>query len=118
MRGHILTPSQTNGTVPVYSSIIAAAPAATFGAMTDSWSRPVTVEEMYGEWDYDAAVAALDRSLGPRPSTSVLYVVLDIGGHEGQHAVLMAERTARGPSHPWSASDHVDRDSTVSVPIP
>ena len=67
------------------------------------WTRPVTVEEMYGEWDYDAAVAALDRSLNPRPSISVLDyvgslgigegdVVLDIGGREGQHAVVMAER--------------------------
>jgi cyclopropane fatty-acyl-phospholipid synthase-like methyltransferase len=63
----------------------------------------VTVDEMYGDWDYDAAVAALDRSLSPRPSASLLDVVgslgmgpgdivLDIGGREGQHALSMAER--------------------------
>ncbi len=58
---------------------------------------------MYGDWDYDSAVAALNRSLSPRPATSILDVVgslgvgrgdvvLDIGGREGQHALLMAER--------------------------
>lgn len=63
----------------------------------------MTVAEMYGDWDYEAAVAALDRSLDPRPSISILDVVgslgigaddvvLDIGGREGQHALLMAER--------------------------
>ncbi len=71
--------------------------------MSGTWSRSVTVDEMYGEWDYDAAVAALDRSLAPRPSTSIIDVVasvgvdaddvvLDIGGREGQHALMMAER--------------------------
>lgn len=71
--------------------------------MSDPWAKPVTVAEMYGEWDYEAAVAALDRSLHPRPAVSVLDevaslgvgpddVVLDIGGREGQHALLMAER--------------------------
>lgn len=59
--------------------------------------------EMYGDWDYDGAVAALERSLDPRPAAAVLDVVaslgvgpgdvvLDIGGREGQHALLMAER--------------------------
>jgi cyclopropane fatty-acyl-phospholipid synthase-like methyltransferase len=71
--------------------------------MSASWSKPVTVEEMYGDWDYDAAVAALDRSLSPRPGTALFDVVgsigvgpddvvLDIGGREGQHALVMAER--------------------------
>ena len=71
--------------------------------MSDSWSKPVTVDEMYGDWDYEAAVEALDRSLSPRSSVSILDVVeslgvgpddtvLDIGGREGQHALLMAER--------------------------
>lgn len=71
--------------------------------MSDAWTKPVTVEEMYGDWDYEAAVAALDRSLSPRPSMSIFDVVeslgigpeelvLDIGGREGQHALLMAER--------------------------
>lgn len=71
--------------------------------MNEPWSRPVTVEEMYGDWDYEAAVVALDRSLSPRPSASIFDVVgavgvgagdvvLDIGGREGQHGLVMAER--------------------------
>ncbi len=71
--------------------------------MNDTWSKPVTVEQMYGDWDYESAVAALDRSLSPRPGTSIIDVVgslgvgpgdvvLDIGGREGQHCLMMAER--------------------------
>ena len=71
--------------------------------VSESWSRSMTVEEMYGDWDYDAAVAAVDRSLSPRPAASLFDlvdslgvgpgdVVLDIGGREGQHALVMAER--------------------------
>ncbi len=71
--------------------------------MSYSWSKPVTVEEMYGEWDYEAAVTVLDRSLAPRPTVAIFDVVgslgvgpgdtvLDIGGREGQHALLMAEK--------------------------
>ena len=71
--------------------------------MDETWTQPVTVETMYGDWDFETAVAALDRSLNPRPSIAVLDyieplgvgsgdVVLDIGGREGQHAVVMAER--------------------------
>lgn len=71
--------------------------------MSDGWSRPVTVDEMYGDWDDEAAVAALDRSLGPRRSTALLDVVgslgvgpgdvvLDIGGRDGAHALMMADR--------------------------
>ena len=71
--------------------------------MSGSWSQPVTVDEMYGDWDYDAAVEALDRSLSPRPTVAIFDLVaslgvgpgdtvLDIGGREGQHALLMAER--------------------------
>lgn len=71
--------------------------------MSGDWDRPVTVDDMYGDWDYDAAVEALERSLSPRSSASILdvvasvgvdptSVVLDIGGREGQHALQMAER--------------------------
>jgi ubiquinone/menaquinone biosynthesis C-methylase UbiE len=70
--------------------------------MVDQWSEPVTVDEMYGEWDYEAAVEVLSRTLDPRPSTSLFDTieslgidesgaVLDIGGREGGHALLMAE---------------------------
>ena len=69
----------------------------------DQWSGPVTVDEMYGEWDWEAAVAAVDRSLEPRPSSSILDlfgalgpgsgdVVLDIGGRDARHGLEMAER--------------------------
>ncbi len=71
--------------------------------MGEKWSGPVTVQEMYGDWDYDAAVELLDRSLDPRPSTSLFdtvgalgigadSVVLDIGGRDGSHSLVMAER--------------------------
>jgi SAM-dependent methyltransferase len=71
--------------------------------MDDEWTQPVTVEEMYGEWDYEAAVEALNRSLNPRRGTALFDtvasvgvgdrdVVLDIGGREGRDALAMAER--------------------------
>jgi cyclopropane fatty-acyl-phospholipid synthase-like methyltransferase len=72
--------------------------------MTDeAWSGPVTVEQMYGDWDWEAAVAAVDRSLDPRPSSSIFDIleslgvgpgdrVLDIGGRDGRHGLIMAER--------------------------
>lgn len=67
------------------------------------WSRPVTVDEMYGDWDWEAAVAAVDRSLDPRPGASIIDmlgalgpgqgdVVLDIGGRDAQHGLEMASR--------------------------
>jgi SAM-dependent methyltransferase len=73
------------------------------GMMNDQWSKPVTVDEMYGDWDWDAAVAAVDRSLDPRPSSSILDmfgalgpgpgdVVLDIGGRDARLGLQMAER--------------------------
>ncbi len=73
------------------------------GMDNDQWSEPVTVEEMYGDWDWEAAVAALDRSLGPRPGSSIIDmfgalgpgqddVVLDIGGRDGDNGLKMAER--------------------------
>lgn len=67
------------------------------------WPNPVTVEEMYGDWDYPTAVEVLDRSLHPRPSSSLFdiietlgignaHAVLDIGGREGRDALHLAER--------------------------
>ena len=69
----------------------------------DQWSDPVTVDEMYGDWDWDAAVAAVDRSLDPRPSSSIIDMfgalgpgpgdlVLDIGGRDASHALEFADR--------------------------
>ena len=71
--------------------------------MSYDWDDPVSVDEMYGEWDYEAAKEALARSLEPRPGTSFLDtigglgigegdVVLDIGGREGRDCLDLAER--------------------------
>ncbi len=71
--------------------------------MSYDWDGPVTVDEMYGEWDYESAKQALGRSLDPRPGTSFLDtigeldigegdVVLDIGGREGRDCLDLAER--------------------------
>jgi len=68
-----------------------------------NWSRPVTVEEMYGDWDWEAAVELVGASLNPRQSTAIFDtveslgigsddVVLDIGGRDGSHGLVMAER--------------------------
>jgi SAM-dependent methyltransferase len=73
------------------------------GMTNKLWTEPVTVEEMYGDWDWEAAVAAVDRSLDPRPSSSMIDmfgalgpgpgdVVLDIGGRDARHGLEMAER--------------------------
>jgi cyclopropane fatty-acyl-phospholipid synthase-like methyltransferase len=58
---------------------------------------------MYGDWDWEAAVELVGESLNPRTSRSIFDtvgslgvgpsdVVLDIGGRDGSHALLMAER--------------------------
>lgn len=63
----------------------------------------MSVEEMYGDWDYEAAVKILERSLSPRSSMSLFDtvdslgvgagdLVLDIGGRDGRHSLVMAER--------------------------
>jgi SAM-dependent methyltransferase len=73
------------------------------GMTNKQWSEPVTVDEMYGEWDWEGAVNAVDRSLDPRPSSSIIDmfgalgpgpgdVVLDIGGRDARHGLEMAER--------------------------
>lgn len=75
----------------------------TDASISESPGRPITVDEMYGDWDLDPVLEALDRSLSPRPSSSLLDLVgdagagpgdtvLDIGGREGQHALAMAEK--------------------------
>jgi ubiquinone/menaquinone biosynthesis C-methylase UbiE len=67
------------------------------------WSTPITVEEMYGAWDYEAAVEALERSLNPRSAQTIFDTVqslgigaddtvLDIGGRDGFHGLGMAGR--------------------------
>ncbi len=71
--------------------------------MVDNWSNPLRVEEMYGDWDYEGAVEVLERSLSPRRGKSIFDtvaalgigsddVVLDIGGRDGTHGLVMAER--------------------------
>ncbi len=73
--------------------------------MTDEWTTPLTVEQMYGDWDveWDEAMALTDRSLNPRSKTSMYdtlatlgldagSVVLDIGGRDGAAGLEIAER--------------------------
>lgn len=73
--------------------------------MTDDLTRPITNEEMYGDWgvDWDDLVAIADRSVEPRSRTSIYDTfgglgvtegddVLDIGGRDGAQALELAER--------------------------
>jgi SAM-dependent methyltransferase len=73
--------------------------------MTNEWTTPLTVEQMYGHWDveWDEAMALTDRSLDPRPRTSIYdtlatlgldaeSVVLDIGGRDATDGLAIAER--------------------------
>lgn len=73
--------------------------------MTDEWTDPLTVEQMYGEWgvEWDDAMALTDRSLDPRPRTSIYdtlvnlrlgadHTVLDIGGRDASDALALVER--------------------------
>lgn len=73
--------------------------------MTNEWTDPLTVEQMYGEWgiEWEDAMALTDRSLDPRPSTSIYDtlgalgvdegdVVLDIGGRDARDGLAIAER--------------------------
>ena len=41
--------------------------------MNDEWTTPLTVEQIYGDWDveWDEAMALTDQSLDPRPKTSM-----------------------------------------------
>jgi len=71
----------------------------------DEWTAPLTVEQMYDYWDveWDEAMALTDRSLNPRPKTSMFdtlstlgvgnkTVVLDIGGRDATDGLAMAGR--------------------------
>lgn len=73
--------------------------------VADESTAPLTVEQMYGNWDveWDAAIATVDRSLGPRPRTSIYdalaalgpgvgHVVLDVGGRDAADGLAIAER--------------------------
>ena len=73
--------------------------------MADDFTTPVTVEEMYGDWgiEWEDVVAMTDRSLDPRPRTSMYDTlgdlgigensyVLDIGGRDAAQALDVAER--------------------------
>ena len=74
-------------------------------AVTDEWTAPLTVEQLYDYWDvdWDDAMALTDRSLDPRPSSAIFDilatlgprsddVVLDIGGRDAEHGLIIAER--------------------------
>lgn len=73
--------------------------------MDDDFNRPLSVEEMYGDWgiEWEDAVAMAERSLDPRPRTSLYDTfgtlgvgeagyVLDIGGRDAAQALDLAER--------------------------
>ena len=73
--------------------------------MADEWTTPLTVEQMYGYWDvdWDEAMALTDRSLDPRPKTSIYDtlstlgledgdLVLDVGGRDAADGLAIAER--------------------------
>jgi ubiquinone/menaquinone biosynthesis C-methylase UbiE len=73
--------------------------------MTDEWTEPLTVEQIYDYWDvdWDEAMALADLSLHPRPKDSIFdtlstlgvedrSVVLDIGGRDAADGLAMAER--------------------------
>jgi ubiquinone/menaquinone biosynthesis C-methylase UbiE len=73
--------------------------------MTNEWIAPLTVDQMYDYWDvnWEEAMALTDRSLNPRPKSSIFDtlstlgvgagdVVLDIGGRDAAEGLVMAER--------------------------
>lgn len=73
--------------------------------MTDEWTTPLTVEQMYDYWDldWDEAMALTDMSLHPRPKDSIFDTlstlgvgdessVLDIGGRDATDGLAIAER--------------------------
>ena len=71
----------------------------------DDFITPITVEQMYGDWEveWEDAVAIADRSLDPRPRTSMYATlgalgigrddyVLDIGARDAAQSLDLAER--------------------------
>lgn len=92
-------PIRSGQTVPV------AGRPGTVAGMGDNFSTPLTVEQIYGDWDieWEDALAIADRSLDPRPRTSIYDTfgtlglgegdhVLDIGGRDAAQALDLAER--------------------------
>lgn len=71
----------------------------------NDFTTPLTVEQMYGDWgfEFEDAVALTDRSLGPRPRTSMYDTfgtlgigsggyVLDIGARDAAQSLELAGR--------------------------
>ena len=75
--------------------------------MADEWTAPLTIEQMYGDWEVecDEAMALTDRSLNPRSKTSIYDTLsalapslgdgdldLDVGGRDATDGLAIAER--------------------------
>ncbi len=73
--------------------------------MAYDFTTPISIEQMYGDWpiEWEDALALTERSLGPRPRTSMYDTVgalgvgagdhlLDIGGRDSAQALDLAER--------------------------
>ena len=73
--------------------------------MTDDLTRPLTVEDMYGDWpvEFEEALEIAERPIAARPRTSMYDTfgdlgvgegdhVLDIGGRDSAQALDLAER--------------------------
>lgn len=73
--------------------------------MVDDFTTPITVEQMYGDWEieWEDVLALADRSLDPRPASVLFEIfgalgvdqgdhVLDIGGRDSAQALVLAER--------------------------
>ena len=67
------------------------------GSVPSDWTRPITVDEMYGDWevDWDDAMALTDVSLDPRPRTSILDNLASLAPDAGpsRRAGLLAAPT-------------------------
>jgi len=86
--------------------------------MVEEWPDVVSVDEMYGDWDYEAAVEVLGRSLDPRPSMS-LFDTIGAGssakGPRGERVECLRCRTScrvapRTPLWPFVLPPRVPRE--------